>query len=95
MVTMNDIIPWIDPIVTIKNNLTNEEVCNAFTQSINSKLELEAKNSGFINDRIRVFSFAKTKNVEKLELDKKRKRSDQQNEMKKWQTQHKSLQLKQ
>ena len=75
---MNDLIPWINPIVTVNNNLTNEEVHHAFVRSINSKWELEAKNSGFTNDRIRFFNFVKTKHIEKLGLDKKRKRSDQQ-----------------
>ena len=68
MVTMNDLIPWIDPIVSVDNKLTNEEVCHAFAQSTTSKWELEAKNSGFTDDRIRFFNFSKTKHVEKCKI---------------------------
>ena len=55
MVIVNDLIPWIDPIVIVNKKLTNEEVHHTLTQSISSKWELEAKNSGFVNDRIRIF----------------------------------------
>ena len=70
---MNDLLPSIDQVETVNNKLTNDDVSFAFTQSINSKWEVEAKTSGFVNDRIRVFNFIKTKLIEKIEEKKETK----------------------
>ena len=63
IVTMNDMFPWIDPVVTVNNKLTNDHVFLAFTQPISPKWALEAKSNGFIDDRIRFFNFLRTKHV--------------------------------
>ena len=59
MLAMSDLIPWIDPEDAINNKLTDDDVFFAFTQSINSKWELEAKNNSFVNERIRVLTSSK------------------------------------
>ena len=55
MATMSDLPLWIDPAATTNSKLANYEIHRGLTQSINSSWELEAKNGGFLNDRIRFF----------------------------------------